>query len=152
MSSYTCIWQKCFHHGDNTILNLLVASSNRDWLILISFLVISILLDRIVYSFLLHWNKGIIIFFIFQSNDWQEATIYEITSWHFKEDLPAETNAILELVKFIMQGPKVDSENKITVLSRLTLLWSVIVTHKHTLLLQRMLTKYKCPVLTLCWC
>nr|XP_034322282.1 uncharacterized protein LOC105327342 isoform X2 [Crassostrea gigas] len=52
------------------------------------------------------------------SNDWQEATIYEITSWHFKEDLPAEANAILELVKFIMQGPKVDSENKITVLSR----------------------------------
>ncbi|XP_065939425.1 receptor-type tyrosine-protein phosphatase epsilon [Magallana gigas] len=52
------------------------------------------------------------------SNDWQEVAIYEITSWHFKEDLPAETNAILELVKFIMQGPKADTENKITVLSR----------------------------------
>lgn len=57
---------------------------------------------------------------IFQSNDWQEVTIYEITSWHFKEDLPAETNPILELVKFIMQGPKIDPENKMVVLSRLT--------------------------------
>eukprot|EP00105_Crassostrea_gigas_P011525 XP_011427228.1 PREDICTED: receptor-type tyrosine-protein phosphatase mu [Crassostrea gigas] len=52
------------------------------------------------------------------SNDWQEVTIYEITSWHFKEDLPAETNPILELVKFIMQGPKIDPENKMVVLSR----------------------------------
>lgn len=46
------------------------------------------------------------------SNDWQEITIYESTSWHFKEDLPTETNGILELVMLIMLGPKIDPENR----------------------------------------
>nr|XP_034322286.1 uncharacterized protein LOC105328158 isoform X3 [Crassostrea gigas] len=46
------------------------------------------------------------------SNDWQEVTICESTSWHFKEDLPTETNGILELVMLIMQGQKIDPENR----------------------------------------
>ena len=44
-------------------------------------------------------------------------TLYEITSWKFSEKLPADVNAILDLIKFVQVDKHVAEKTKLVILS-----------------------------------
>ncbi|XP_056003127.1 neurogenic locus notch homolog protein 1-like isoform X2 [Ostrea edulis] len=52
-----------------------------------------------------------------KASNWHDVSVFEILNWKIKNQLPAETNACVELINEVMEVLK-DKETKITVLSR----------------------------------
>ncbi|XP_078330015.1 receptor-type tyrosine-protein phosphatase alpha-like [Crassostrea virginica] len=50
--------------------------------------------------------------------DWQQLTLYEITSWKFSEKVPPDVNAILDLIKFVQIDKHVAEKTKLIILSK----------------------------------
>nr|XP_022312103.1 receptor-type tyrosine-protein phosphatase U-like [Crassostrea virginica] len=50
--------------------------------------------------------------------DWQQMTLYEITSWNFSEKIPADVNAILDLINFVQVDKHVAEKTKLVILSK----------------------------------
>ena len=57
-------------------------------------------------------------FFNSKDVDWQQMTLYEITSWKFSEKVPADANAILDLIKFVQVDKHVAEKTKLVILSK----------------------------------
>ena len=57
-------------------------------------------------------------FFNSKDVDWQQMTLYEITSWKFSEKVPADVNAILDLIKFVQVDKFVAEKTKLVILSK----------------------------------
>lgn len=61
-----------------------------------------------------------------KANCWHDVTLYEMTSWNIKDDLPRNFQTLLDLTAVLQRNENVDAENKIAILSRYALLLTFI--------------------------